>query len=80
MPRLNRDPHGLPELVSYIHSKGLKYGHYTDAGKQACNKDAPMSRGYEHQDAFLFALEYNIDMVSGPRILGDVALSVQVSS
>jgi hypothetical protein len=56
-------PHGMKALIDYIHSKGLKYGHYTDSGLKACNKDAPMSQGYEHQDAKLFALEYGADMV-----------------
>ena len=56
-------PHGIKAVADYIHSKGFKYGHYTDAGKTACNRDAPMSEGYEHQDAFLFALEYGADMV-----------------
>lgn len=49
-------------MIDYIHSQGLKYGHYTDAGTHACNKDAPMSEGYEHQDATLFA-EWGIDMI-----------------
>jgi alpha-galactosidase len=53
----------MKALIDYIHSKGLKYGHYTDSGLKACNKDAPMSQGYEHQDAKLFALEYGADMV-----------------
>ena len=56
-------PHGIRAVADYIHSKGFKYGHYTDAGKHACNKDAPMSQGYEHQDAFLFALGFGADMV-----------------
>lgn len=55
-------PKGIETMIAYIHSKGLKYGHYTDAGKHACNKDAPMSEGYEHQDATLFA-SWGIDMI-----------------
>lgn len=55
-------PKGITAMIDYIHSKGLKYGHYTDAGKAACNKDAPMSEGYEHQDATLFA-SWGIDMI-----------------
>ena len=50
-------------MIQHVHSKGLKYGHYTDSGLHACNRDAPMSQGYEHQDATLFALEYGADML-----------------
>ena len=62
-PTWNRKkyPNGIPKLVEHIHSKGLKYGHYTDAGKAACNKDKPMSEGFEFQDAALFA-EWGADM------------------
>ena len=56
-------PHGIRAVSDYIHKRGFRYGHYTDAGTHACNRDAPMSEGYEHQDAFLFALEYGADMV-----------------
>lgn len=49
-------------MIKYIHQQGFKYGHYTDAGKSACNHDAPMSEGYEHQDATVFA-EWGIDMI-----------------
>lgn len=56
-------PHGVAAVSDYIHKLGFKYGHYTDAGTKACNKDAPMSEGYEHQDALLFALGYGADMV-----------------
>ena len=55
-------PNGIPKLVEYIHSKGLKYGHYTDAGKHACNGDAPMSEGFEFEDASLFA-QWGADML-----------------
>ena len=52
----------MANLIAKLHSEGFKWGHYTDSGKHACNKDAPMSQGYEHQDARLFALEYKADM------------------
>lgn len=48
-------PHGLPALIGYIHNKGFKYGHYTDAGTAACDHEGGMSEGYERQDASLFA-------------------------
>ena len=56
-------PHGIRAVADYIHDRGFKYGHYTDSGLTACNRDKPMSQGFEHQDAFLFALEYGADMV-----------------
>lgn len=55
-------PAGIKAVVDYIHSKGFLYGHYTDAGTAACNKDAPMSEGYEAQDVALFA-EWGFDML-----------------
>jgi alpha-galactosidase len=55
-------PEGMGALVSYIHSRGLLWAHYTDAGTHACNRDAPMSEGYEARDAALFA-SWNIDML-----------------
>mmetsp|Transcript_94077 Transcript_94077/g.269336 ORF Transcript_94077/g.269336 Transcript_94077/m.269336 type:complete len:380 (+) Transcript_94077:615-1754(+) len=55
-------PDGLEPVIAALHAKGFKYGHYTDAGEKACNLDAPMSEGYEHQDAMLFA-SWGIDMI-----------------
>eukprot|EP01060_Flectonema_neradi_P037935 TRINITY_DN779_c5_g1_i1.p1 TRINITY_DN779_c5_g1~~TRINITY_DN779_c5_g1_i1.p1 ORF type:complete len:404 (+),score=84.65 TRINITY_DN779_c5_g1_i1:68-1279(+) len=55
-------PHGIKNVIDYIHSKGMKYGHYTDAGTAACNHDAPMSEYYEHQDVALF-VSWNIDYI-----------------
>ena len=55
-------PEGLPALISYVHARGLLWGHYTDAGTHACNGDAPMSEGYERQDAALFA-SWNVSML-----------------
>eukprot|EP00927_Polykrikos_kofoidii_P060716 TRINITY_DN55638_c0_g1_i1.p1 TRINITY_DN55638_c0_g1~~TRINITY_DN55638_c0_g1_i1.p1 ORF type:complete len:430 (-),score=57.27 TRINITY_DN55638_c0_g1_i1:283-1572(-) len=62
IPSTKKYPNGIKVLIDYIHSKGFKYGHYTDAGKRACNNDGPMSEGYEHQDATLFA-SWGVDMV-----------------
>jgi len=55
-------PEGMAALVAYIHSRGLRWAHYTDAGTHACNHDAPMSEGYEAVDAALFA-SWGIDML-----------------
>ena len=45
-----RFPSGMKALGDYIHSKGLKFGIYSDAGTGTC-QNRPGSRGYEFQDA-----------------------------
>ncbi|WP_416438239.1 glycoside hydrolase family 27 protein [Phnomibacter sp. MR] len=35
-PNINKFPSGMKALADYIHSKGLKAGIYTDAGKNTC--------------------------------------------
>ena len=55
-------PHGLPALIDYLHTKGFKYGHYTDAGTGACDHESGMSEGFERQDSQLFA-EWKVDML-----------------
>jgi len=49
-----RFPSGIKNLVDYVHSKGLKFGLYSDAGTYTCQK-RPGSRGYEYQDARAYA-------------------------
>jgi alpha-galactosidase len=52
------DPHhfqaGIKALADYVHSKGLKFGIYSDAGTGTC-QNRPGSRGYEFQDARQYA-------------------------
>jgi alpha-galactosidase len=48
-------PDGMAAVVDHVHARGLLWGHYTDGGTRACNGDAPMSEGYEAQDAAQFA-------------------------
>ena len=51
------DPDSFPDmkgLADYIHSKGLKFGLYSDAGTETCAK-RPGSLGYETQDANTYA-------------------------
>src|SRR5438128_7813835 len=43
-------PSGIMALAGYIHSRGLKFGIYSDAGTMTCAK-RPGSRGHEFQDA-----------------------------
>jgi alpha-galactosidase len=48
-----RFPSGIRALADYVHSKGLKFGLYSDAGTKTC-AGRPGSQGHEYQDA----LEY----------------------
>lgn len=47
-------PSGMKALADYVHSKGLKFGIYSDAGTRTC-QNRPGSRGYEFQDARQYA-------------------------
>jgi alpha-galactosidase len=47
-------PHGIKALADYVHSKGLKFGIYSDAGWNTC-AGRPGSRGHEYQDAQQYA-------------------------
>jgi alpha-galactosidase len=49
-----RFPLGMKALADYVHSKGLKFGLYSDAGIKTC-QGRPGSRGYEFQDAQTYA-------------------------
>ena len=52
-------PSGMKALIDYVHSKGLKFGIYSDAGTQTCG-GKPGSRGHEYQDAITYA-EWGVD-------------------
>lgn len=54
IPDPDRFPSGIKALGDYIHSKGLKFGIYSCAGTQTCQR-RPGSRGYEFQDARTYA-------------------------
>lgn len=47
-------PSGMKALGDYIHSKGMKFGIYSDAGRQTC-ACFPGSSGHEFQDALVYA-------------------------
>ncbi|MGB7438042.1 MAG: glycoside hydrolase family 27 protein [Candidatus Acidiferrum sp.] len=49
-----RFPSGMKALADYVHSKGLKFGLYSDAGTQTC-AGRPGSQGHEFQDALQYA-------------------------
>jgi alpha-galactosidase len=58
-PDSSRFPSGMKALSDFIHSKGLKFGIYSDAGWKTCG-GKPGSRGYEYQDALQYA-KWGID-------------------
>ena len=52
-------PSGIKALADYIHSKGLKIGIYSDAGRTTCG-GRPGSFGHVYQDALMYA-KWGID-------------------
>lgn len=51
------DPHfpsGIMALADYVHSRGLKFGIYSDAGSKTC-QGRPGGLGHEYQDALQYA-------------------------
>lgn len=54
VPDAQRFPSGMKALGDYIHSKGLKFGIYSDAGEKTC-AGRPGSMGHEYQDALMYA-------------------------
>lgn len=58
-PDPQRFPAGMKALADYLHSKGLKFGIYSDAGWKTC-AGRPASRGHEYQDALTYA-QWGID-------------------
>jgi alpha-galactosidase len=54
IPDAKRFPAGMKALGDYIHSKGLKFGIYSDGGTGTC-QNRPGSNGYEFQDARQYA-------------------------
>jgi alpha-galactosidase len=66
-----RFPSGIKALADYVHSKGLKFGLYSDAGSLTCG-GRPGSAGREYQDASQYA-KWGVDYLkydwchTGPR-------------
>ena len=56
-----RFPLGIKALADYVHSKGLRFGIYTDAGTKTC-QGRPGSLGHEAQDARTYAA-WGVDYV-----------------
>ncbi|HBL84225.1 MAG: hypothetical protein A2Y17_07780 [Clostridiales bacterium GWF2_38_85] len=61
VPDPEKFPNGIKALADYVHSKGLKFGIYEDAGTMTC-AGFPGSFGHERQDAKQFA-EWGIDLL-----------------
>jgi alpha-galactosidase len=49
-----RFPNGIKALADYVHSLGLKFGIYSDAGSKTC-AGRPGGLGHEYQDANMYA-------------------------
>jgi alpha-galactosidase len=49
-----RFPEGIKPLADYVHSLGLKFGIYSDAGSKTC-AGRPGGLGHEYQDAIKYA-------------------------
>ncbi len=56
-----RFPGGIKPVADYVHSKGLKFGIYTDAGRFTC-QHRPGSYGHEDLDARTYA-QWGVDYV-----------------
>jgi alpha-galactosidase len=54
-----RFPSGIKQLADYVHSRGLKFGIYSDAGRLTCG-GRPGSQGHEFQDALIYA-QWGVD-------------------
>jgi alpha-galactosidase len=61
VPDSVRFPNGIKALADYVHSKGLKFGIYTDAGRKTC-QGRPGTYGYEEVDARTYA-SWGVDYV-----------------
>src|SRR6202047_2735814 len=49
-----RFPNGIKAVADYVHSVGLKFGIYSDAGSKTC-AGRPGGLGHEYQDALMYA-------------------------
>lgn len=79
-------PNGMKAVADYVHSKGLKLGIYSDAGRETCAGE-PGSFGHEYQDALQYArwgcdyLKYdwckteNINPVGAYELMGEALRS-----
>ncbi len=54
VPDTQRFPNGIKAVADYVHSLGLKFGIYSDAGSKTC-AGRPGGLGHEYQDALMYA-------------------------
>ncbi len=54
VPDPQRFPNGIKAVADYVHSLGLKFGIYSDAGSKTC-AGRPGGLGHEYQDALMYA-------------------------
>jgi len=54
VPDPQRFPSGIKAVADYVHSVGLKFGIYSDAGSKTC-EGRPGGLGHEYQDALQYA-------------------------
>ena len=54
VPDPQRFPNGMKAVADYVHSLGLKFGIYSDAGAKTCER-RPGGLGHEYQDALMYA-------------------------
>jgi len=67
LPDPQRFPNGMKSVIDYVHSQGLKFGLYTDAGVNTCSTGGrphpiPGSYGHYEQDAKTYA-SWGVDYV-----------------
>jgi len=61
VPSPGKFPNGLKVVSDYVHSKGLKFGLYSDAGTMTCGR-CPGSLGHEYLDAMMYA-KWGVDYI-----------------
>lgn len=66
---IEKFPSGIPALAAYVHSLGLKFGLYSDAGTMTCQK-RPGSLGYEEIDAQTYA-RWGVDYLKYDNCFND---------
>lgn len=77
VPFASKFPGGMKNLADYIHSKGLKFGLYSDTGRKTC-EGYPGSYTFEKQDAETYAswgvdyLKYDFCNMEGITEAADV--------
>ena len=54
IPNATRFPSGMKYMGDFMHSRGIRFGLYTDEGTETCG-GYPGSQGYEEVDAATFA-------------------------